>query len=344
MTEFMNITGLIILLILIPQIYYWKQNHDYSTLNNGVKFFVRHEKVFDDHREIYLTNTDGHDIFVRIYEVENPKALVQIVHGMAEHSSNYLHFINFLVGQGYSVVAHDHRGHGRSISEKYKNGYMRLYEELIDDTYAVNRYMKYKNPDLPIYMVAHSMGSLVARNYIQKYDYTIDKLILSGTVVYRRFASLGVFLGNIFSFYLGEYKRSHLTALLPGGDGDISWISYDMDNVIEKQNDPQRIYNFLERGVVVIIALNNEMAQVRKFQMANPDLPIMSITGIDDIVTGGEKGLIDTFDRLQAVGYHDLTNIVYDGMKHEVLNEAANEMVYGDVIAFFEDKEIPDHH
>lgn len=342
MSNFMNASGIIILLLLIPQIYYWKQNHDYHSLNNGVKFFVKHEESYDDHREIYLTNTDGHDIFVRIYEIENPNAIVQIVHGMAEHSSNYLHFINFLVDQGYSVVAHDHRGHGRSISEKYKNGYMRLYEELIDDTYAVNRYMAYNNPDLPIYMVAHSMGSMIARVYIQKYDNTIDKLILSGTVVYNQFAPLGVFGGNILSMYLGEYKRSNLTALLPGGNGDISWISYDMDNVIEKENDPQRVYNFLQRGVVVIISLNNEMAQERKFQMQNPDLPIMSITGVDDIVTAGTKGLTDTFDRLQAVGYHDLTNIVYDGMKHEVLNEAANEMVYGDIIAFFENKEIPD--
>lgn len=71
-----TVAAVIILIILIPQIYYWKKKYDYKTLNNGVKFFVRHERRFEDHRELYLTNTDGHDIFVRVYEVENPKAIL----------------------------------------------------------------------------------------------------------------------------------------------------------------------------------------------------------------------------------------------------------------------------
>lgn len=334
--------GLLILaIVLIPQIYYRKQIVDYRAINNGVKFFIRDEKVNDNVREIYLANTDGHNIFMRISEAKNPKAIVQIVHGMAEHSSNYQHFTDFLVSEGYTVVSHDHRGHGRSISEKYKNGYMRLYEELIDDTYAVNRFTKYNYPDLDIYMVGHSMGSMVARTYLQKHDHTIDKLILSGTVRYNQFVSFAVAIANIVCFYLGEYKRSELTAFLPGGDGDISWISYDEDNVIEKQNDPHRVFNFLNRGTAVIIELNNQMAQERKFESKNPDLPILSITGVDDIVTGHDKGLEDTFRRLRNVGYHDISNIVYDGMKHEVLNEASNAKVYGDIINFFENHQAP---
>ena len=330
------IAAIIVILLLIPQVYYMKKTLDYKAINNGVKFFVRYEYDFSDHTELYLTNTDGHDIFVRIYETSEPKAIVQIVHGMAEHSYNYTHFIKFLVNQGYTVVAHDHRGHGRSISEKYPNGYMRLSEELIDDTYAVNRFVKIRFSDLKIYMVGHSMGSMVSRIYLQNHDNTIDKLVLSGTVVHSRIASLGKFMGNIISFYFGEYKKSRLTTLLPGGDGDIDWISYDTDNVIEKQNDPQRVFNFLERAVTVIIDLNDKMAIPKFYKTRNPNLPILSITGIDDIVTNGESGLNDTILRLNQAGYHNIENIVYDGMKHEVLNEASNQTVYNDIINFFE--------
>lgn len=333
---FLKILLIIILIIGIPQIYYRKKSFDYKSLNNGVKFFVRTREILDDHEEIYLTNTDGHDIFVRIYEVENPKAIIQIVHGMAEHSSNYIHFIKFLISQGYTVVAHDHRGHGRSISEKYKNGYMSISDELIDDTYAVNRYMKLNHENLKIYMVGHSMGSMIARVYLQEHDETIDKLVLSGTVACSKIAWFGYAIANIVSFYFGEYRKSMLTSFLPGKDGDISWISYDKNNVYEKENDPQRVYNFLERGVAVIIDLNKKMSEYNKFEGQNRDLPILSVTGVDDIVTNSDEGLADTFDKLKKAGYHDFENIVYDGMKHEVLNEASNALVYGDIIDFFE--------
>ena len=331
-----TIIAIIIILLLIPQVYYMKKAIDYRAINNGVKFFIRIQREFDDHKEFYLANTDGHNIFVRLYEVENPKAIIQLVHGMAEHSYNYKHFIKFLVSQGYTVVAHDHRGHGRSISEKYPNGYMSLSEELIDDTYAVNRFVSVRYPELKIFMVGHSMGSMIARNYLKDHDNTIDKLILTGTVAHSKFAHFGKFMGNFISFYFGEYKKARLTALLPGGDGDIGWISYDRENVIEKQNDPQRVFNFLEKAVTVIIDLNYKMGKRKSYRSQNKDLAILSITGVDDIVTDGEKGLAGSFDNLSKVGYHDLTNIVYDGMKHEVLNEASKEVVYEDIIEFLE--------
>lgn len=324
---------IIILIFILPQIHYLKKTSDYKKMRVGEKWFVRQKQSFDDHIEMYITNTDGHDIFVRLYEHENPKGIVQLVHGMAEHSYNYLDFINYLVKDGYTVIAHDHRGHGKSISEKYPNGFMRLSEELIDDTYVVNSFIHDKYPDLPIYMIGHSMGSMIARMYLQSYDDTIEKLVLIGTVEHSKIAPFGVFLGNIITFYFGEYQPAFLTPLLPGDGGD-TWISYNMDNVLEKRNDSFRVFQFLERAVVVIIDLNNKMANVSSYKMQNPKLKIHSATGADDIVTGSTEGLDHSINTLKKAGYKNISYKEYDHMQHEILNEKDNRLAYDDILEF----------
>lgn len=331
------VVTILLIVLFIPQLYYLKKTNDYKSIRNGSKFFVRNSRDLEDHTEVYLTNTDGHDIFVRIYEADNPKAIIQIVHGMAEHSYNYLNFIKYLVASGYTVVAHDHRGHGKSISEKYPNGYMSLSEELVDDTYAVNTFMRQTHPGLKVCMIGHSMGSMIARMYIQSYDDTIEKLVLSGTVERSNIAGVGLFFANIISFFSRGYQPSIMTPLLPGGEDDDTWISYNMDNVIEKRNDPMRIKTFLERYVAVIIDLNKKMAKVSRYNTYNPNLSILSVTGEDDIVTGSTKGLESTFEILEKAGYSHIENIVYPHMKHEILNEKENEIVYNDILDFLDE-------
>lgn len=326
---------IIALLILFPQLYYYKVTRDFERVKNTRKFFIRNKRNFDDHQEIYLTNYDGHDIFIRLYEVANPKAIVHIIHGMAEHSYNYIDFIKFLNANGFTVIAHDHRGHGKSISEKYPTGYMRLTEEVIDDVYAVNSFARETHPGLEVYMIGHSMGSMISRLYLQKYDDTIDKLVLTGTVEHSKAAGFGLFLGNIITFYFNKYQPAILSPLLPGSKGDDTWISYNMDNVIDKRNDKQRVQTFLERGVVTIIDMNNKMSKVRRYMVKNPDLSILSATGSDDIVTGSDKGLEYSINTLKNAGYANIDNIVYDHMRHEILNEEDRSVVYEDILEFF---------
>ena len=254
---------------------------------------------------------------------------------MAEHSYNYIDFIKYLNANGFTVIAHDHRGHGKSISEKYPTGYMRLTEEVINDVYAVNSFARETHPGLKVYMIGHSMGSMISRLYLQKYDNTIDKLVLTGTVEHSKVAGFGLFLGNIITFYFNKYQPAILSPLLPGFKGDDTWISYNMDNVIDKRNDKQRVQTFLERGVVTIIDMNNKMSKVRRYMVKNPDLPILSATGADDIVTGSDKGLEDSINTLKKAGYTNIDNVVYDHMRHEILNEEDRSIVYQDILEFF---------
>ncbi len=99
-----------------------------------------------------------------------PKAIVQFSHGMCEHKERYFEFMNYLNDNGYVCVIHDHRGHGASVINEgeFGNFYTEDISAVIDDMHAVTKYIKKNYPNLPLYIFSHSMGTLVARNYMKK--------------------------------------------------------------------------------------------------------------------------------------------------------------------------------
>lgn len=331
---------LAVFFLLIPQIYYLIKNKQYKNLNNGTKFFVKSENLLvNNRRKVILTNTDGFDIYTNIFDVENPKAVIQIIHGVYEHSGNYWQLADYLMKNGYAVIISDNRGHGKSVSEKYPSGYIKYVDEIVDDQHVINQYMRLRYPNNKYYMIGHSFGSMIARLYLQEHDDTIDKLVLTGTVSFIPIAFLGVIIGNILTFYLGEYRKSIIMDALTGvASPDLNWISYNKENIEAKQKDPLRLKGFLARANVVLISANKRLHDFSKFNLKNKSLPIISLTGVEDKVVGGEKGLYNSTSSLEKIGYENVKWIVYENMKHEVLCENDKELVFEDIIEFFEDK------
>ena len=138
----------------------------------------------------HISKTDSLEISVLRAEPDNAdeiKGIVQIVHGMNEYKERYLNFISFLVSKGYLCVIHDHRGHGESIKSRDDLGHMYEggFEALIDDTHEITLEIKeyakkLTGKELPLTLIGHSMGSMVVRSYIRKYDSDIDKLAVIG--------------------------------------------------------------------------------------------------------------------------------------------------------------------
>lgn len=136
-----------------------------------------------ERKEFILKSFDGFGLSVKIFETQTPNAAIQVVHGMSEHQARYEYFAEKLTKNGYAVITSDLRGHGGSIGEDGLRGHFGNKDgadTLIRDQAVINTFIKEKFPQLPVFMFAHSMGSLIARNYIQNYDSTIQKLILSG--------------------------------------------------------------------------------------------------------------------------------------------------------------------
>lgn len=126
---------------------------------------------------------------------KKPVGIVQISHGMAENKERYKDFMKFFSNHGYIVVIHDYRGHGKSVAKEDEFGYFNKSKDALkNELYEVIKFIKKKYPNLKITLFSHSMGSLVARMYIQDYDDMIDKLILCGALTYNPFSLLGSFI------------------------------------------------------------------------------------------------------------------------------------------------------
>lgn len=286
-------------------------------------------------REFTLKAQDGLNIAAAVFETENPKALVQIIHGAKEHKERYYDFMRFLNENGYAVIISDNRGHGASVNQKYTLGYMHGTDEIVADQRRVTDYVRNLYPGKPLYLFGHSFGTLLAREYIQKYDAEVEKLVLSGTVNHLPMAAPGCLIGRIITKIKGEKGESKfLQSFLDGKDND--WVVKNAAMLDKYRRDPLCCgYMYTNGALMTIFESDNRLKKYKLYGCKNPSLPILLISGEEDPITGGAKGLADTIATLKKIGYGDIRNVVYPGMKHEVLNETEHRKVYEQVNAFF---------
>lgn len=285
--------------------------------------------------EIQLKAADGLVLSAAVAAVEEPKALVQIIHGAVEHKERYYDFMEFLKGQGLASIASDNRGHGQSVNEEYPLGYMDGYEKMIEDQMLVTDYIKSRYPGKELYMLGHSFGSLLARCYLQEHDKEIKKLVLSGTVYYIPIIHLGLVLGKVITAIEGKRGVNKLLNSMGRNGADDTWVSADQANLEAYRKDPLCQFPYCNEAIMTLFQSVFELHRCRKYSCRNQELEILSISGIGDPVTGGEKGLKDTVRTLKKIGYCHIINKVYQGMKHEVLNECEHMEVYRDVANFY---------
>ena len=284
--------------------------------------------------EFTISATDGLLLACALFSCENPKGVIQMIHGAKEHKERYYDFCEFLQKNGYAVLISDTRGHGASLNEKYTLGYMDGLSILIEDQRILTNYLQKKYPGVPLHLFGHSFGSLIARKYMQKYDDELVSVTMSGTANYVKVVKPGMAYGKLMMKKSGE--RGHHPFMMNLGDkDDDSWLAYNPKVQEVYRKDPLCTgYKYTNRAVLTVWEADKELKNYKGYECKNPKLPILSITGVDDPVAGFAKGLRDSVNNLKRVGYRDIRTIVYPEMKHEVLNELGNEKVYGDVLMF----------
>lgn len=274
------------------------------------------------------------------------KGVVQIVHGMCEYKERYEGFIDYLTQNGYIVFAHDHRGHGGSVTANENLGYFgdKKGEAIVDDAALVTDEIRRLYPGLSVTLFGHSMGSLVVRAYIQKYEEKIDKLIVCGSPSKNSLAGFGLMLNGVISAFRGKKYRSRLMANASTGGGDDkfpgegknAWLTRDK-TVVEKYNADEKCnFVFSCNGFSNLLHLVKNVYKKKKYSAKHSDLPIFFMAGADDPVIVSEKKWLAAQQFLRDVGYENVTGKSYPKMRHEILNELGKEEVYADALAFIE--------
>lgn len=295
--------------------------------------------------KLFLDSAEGYRLSLALFPLEKPKAVVQIVHGMQEHKERYYPFAEFLVEHGYAVVVPDTRGHGEDAPILGHIADKKGEALVIEDLRVIYRFIKERYGDAPVYLLGHSMGSIMARVLLQTNSKDYVKVALSGYVNPNPASPVAVCLGNIVKTFKGPRKSSKMLASLALGPyakavkdrkSDLDWLSYNEDNVKAYIADPLSGIPFSNGSFSALFHLLNAMGKAGRYKDVNADLKVLLIGGEDDPCTGGEKGRANSKKVLEKAGFKDIEVITYKGMRHEILNEKDNKKVYRDVVDFFD--------
>ena len=273
---------------------------------------------------------------------EAPKAVVQIVHGIADHASRYEEFAEFLNRQGFLVVAGDHMGHGDSITEEAPQGYWSSWFDGVDDTYQLYQDTRQKYRGIPYVLFGHSMGSFVARSILARYpDSGIDAAVICGTGWLNPVALRGGRLtadlvcrkeGRMhYSALLQKLMFGSYNARIENARTENDWISSDRAHVDAYNADPlcgfvptAGLVREMMDGVIYIQSPKN-LARMKK------DLPILFIAGGEDPVGGYGRGVEQTVSEFTKAGMVRISRKLYPGGRHEILGETNKEEVFSDI-------------
>lgn len=289
----------------------------------------------------YRDNDDGSgSIFSQMWIGENPKALLQIAHGMAEHSERYDDFARFLASNGYVVFMNDHAGHGKSAETK---GYFydsNGWEHVIGDMKSLMDEVSDQFPDLPRFLMGHSMGSFLARSYITRYS-GLSGCVLSGTMGNNGALKAGMALAALQKKILGGRSQGKLLSKISTMGynsryddyiSDNAWLS-TVDDVVEKYDQDEDCgFAFTAAGYYDMFSGAKEISSPEWPDMVPIDLPIFLLAGEEDPVGNYGKGVKEVYKSLLYSGHSDLQLKIYPGKRHEVLNEFNKEEAYSDIL------------
>ena len=286
---------------------------------------------------------DGLQLAAALEAPEKPKAILVLVHGMAEHKKRYFPFMTYLAEKGFACLITDLRGHGTTAATKEELGHFEKKgdELLVNDTLAVINYAKELYPGLKVFLTGHSMGSLIVRCFTKRHDTEIDGLVVCGSPSRNGAAGMGILLTRCIGLFKGKRYRSKFLENMATGvynkkfaqEGTNAWLSTNKANVQAYNNDPLCGYPFTVMGYQGLMRLLEDTYDVDDWKVTKPELPIHFIAGADDPCIVNIQQFSQAVSFLRSRGYKTVTSKVYPGLRHEILNELGKEEVWRDVEA-----------
>lgn len=274
-----------------------------------------------------------------------PAGIVQIVHGMSEHVERYDEFARYLVSRGYIVCANDHIGHGESVADPSERGCLPSVggkEVLINDVHELRKTVASRYArQTPYIMFGHSMGSFIVRAYLARFAEGLAAAVICGTgqqpLLLSKFGNL---VARRIAASKGDaYKSTFLDGLGAGSFAkkidnprtEFDWISTD-DAVVDAYiADESCGVMFSAGGYATLTDLTGEVVTAAAAGAVPADLALLFIAGALDPVGDMGKGVERAVDQYRRAGVETVDLKLYEGMRHEILNEPGRAEVYADV-------------
>lgn len=302
--------------------------------------------------EFTFPSSDGvHQICASLWLPDEgaPKAVVQIVHGVAEYVNRYDCLARFLADHGYAVCGDDHLGHGRTAMADSKFGWFARYDGwtlVVADERTLRQQMGEQFPGVPYFLLGHSMGSFMTRTYLCRYPGEVSGAILSGT---GQEPALTVAAGKLLAGLIGLFKGSDHSSTFVNNLAlgaynrqfapnrtTADWISRDEAEVDKYIADPLcqfiptvGMYRDMFSGLQYI-------SGERALSRIDPDTPVYLYSGDRDPVGSNGAGAKKVWNYFKTHGTKDLSLKLYEGGRHEMHNELNKDEVFSDVLDWLE--------
>lgn len=305
----------------------------------------------ENRKEFYFPSSDGlTPIHAVEWQVENPIGVLQISHGVSEYALRYEPFAQYMNSKGFAVVANDHIGHGLSLADGAAPLYFGRHDgwqHVVDDVYTLRDMTGKKYPELPYFLLGHSMGSFIARTYLIRYPGTLSGAIIMGTgqqspaliLGGRAFAKIegrrigfDRFSPAVDQLAFGAYNKKFAPNRTP-----FDWLSVNEENVDAYIADPL----CGDASVGLFFDMLGGIGFVGKqsnVNTMNVNTPILFTAGDQDPVGDMGNGVKKAYASFQKAGVRDVSLKLYPGLRHEILNESRREEVYDDLWKWIEQR------
>lgn len=280
----------------------------------------------------------------------NVRAVVQIVHGMAEYMERYEEVARYLTDRGYLVVGEDHLGHGKSVGEN-GCGYFCAYDPatvVVRDVHRLKKLTQQIYPSVPYIILGHSMGSFILRNYMCMYGTGISGAVIMGTGMQPKgMLAAARVLVSVNRLCKGDRHVSRMLDNIAFGGYNKrfapartqkDWLSKDEKKVDQYVEDPMCGFIFTVNGFGTLFELIYRVWQPQNLEKMPKKLPILVVSGEEDPVGEFGKGVHRTVESLKNAGMQDVTCKLYPSDRHELLNETDRDKVLEDICSWMGEK------
>lgn len=302
-------------------------------------------------KEFYYPSKDG---LTQIHAIEwipeaEVRGILQIAHGMVEFIDRYDRFATFMASQGFYVVGNDHLGHGKSVTDASQYGYFAKHDGnfcVIGDMLQLREDTRKKYPDLPYFILGHSMGSFLTRQFIEKHSEGLSGAIIMGTG-YQPTATLdmAIAMTAVLQQARGGHFRSEMINNMALGAYNASfepsrtkndWLTKDEAIVDAYVANPLNQFVFTVNGYYNLFRGLRYAERQENLDKIPKDLPILVVSGANDPVGEFGKGPRLVAQSYQKTGIKDVTLKLYENDRHEILNELDKETVDHDLLQWIE--------
>jgi alpha-beta hydrolase superfamily lysophospholipase len=295
--------------------------------------------------DFVFRTVDGLSLHVSGWAVQNPKAIIQVLHGMAEHGLRYGRLAQSLAAAGYTTYAHDHRGHGKSIPEGTAPGHMADtdgWNRLVEDAHGVNREIARRHPGVPIIVLGHSMGSFALQQLLFEHPNDMVAAALSASNGKPPpIAMLAKLVARLERARLGRRSPSPILQRLTFGEyskafspsrTEFDWLSRDPEEVDKYVADPLCGFEVSTQVWIDLLSALDRIAKPSNVAKVSKSMPLYLFAGDRDPVGDFGKGMRRLYGAYKRAAIFDVRLKLYPGARHETLNETNRDEVMRDFI------------